>query len=112
MGAVALQDATVLVTGATEGIGRASAVRLAPRVGALFIHGPEDPAGVEPLISELGQLAGDGRRVEYFQADYGEFAAVREMGSAVERAGEGLDVLINNAGRPGPPQRQTTTEGN
>ncbi len=56
--ASALADATVLLTGATDGIGRASAVLLAPRVGTLLIHGPQDPAVVEPLISELRGLAG------------------------------------------------------
>ena len=107
-----LGDATVLLTGATEGIGRATAVRLAPRVRALLVHGPQDPPVVEPLVSQLRELAGDGARVRYLQADYGRLGAVRDMAAAVERAGERLDVLINNAGRPGPPQREVTADGN
>jgi NAD(P)-dependent dehydrogenase (short-subunit alcohol dehydrogenase family) len=110
--AVALGDATVLLTGATHGIGRASAIRLAPRVQALVVHGPQDRAVVEPLISELRELAGDGGRVEYLQADYGELRAVREMAAGVESASGRLDVLINNAGRPGPPRREVTADGN
>jgi NAD(P)-dependent dehydrogenase (short-subunit alcohol dehydrogenase family) len=106
-----LRDATVLLTGATAGIGRASAVRLAPRVGTLLVHGPQDAAVVQPLISELRELAAR-ERVEYFEADYGDLGAVREMAAAVESASERLDVLINNAGRPGPPRRQVTADGN
>jgi NAD(P)-dependent dehydrogenase (short-subunit alcohol dehydrogenase family) len=109
---VALGDATVLLTGATDGIGRASALRLAPRVGTLLVHGPQNPAAVEPLIAEVRELAADGGRVKYFQADYGELSAVREMAAAVERESERLDVLINNAGRPGPPRREVTVDGN
>jgi NAD(P)-dependent dehydrogenase (short-subunit alcohol dehydrogenase family) len=108
----ALEDATVLLTGATEGIGRATAVVLAPRVGTLLVHGPQDPAEVEPLISDLRGLAGSPDRVRYFQADYGELDAVREMAAAVTRANGHLQVLINNAGRPGPPRRETTADGN
>lgn len=110
--ASALADATVLLTGATDGIGRASAVLLAPQVGTLLVHGPQDPAMVDPLISELRGLAGGPDRVQYFQADYGELGAVREMAAAVKSASRRLDVLINNAGRPGPPRRDTTADGN
>lgn len=112
IGNVALGDATILLTGATDGIGRATATQLAPRVGALLVHGPQDPAAVERLLSELRELAGDGRRVEYFQADYGELSAVGEMAAAVEAASQRLDVLINNAGRPGPSRREVTADGN
>jgi NAD(P)-dependent dehydrogenase (short-subunit alcohol dehydrogenase family) len=105
-----LSDATVLLTGATAGIGRASAVRLAPRVGTLLVHGPQDAAVVKPLISELRELAAS-ERVVYFKADYGDLGAVREMAAAVESASERLDVLINNARRPGPARREVTADG-
>jgi NAD(P)-dependent dehydrogenase (short-subunit alcohol dehydrogenase family) len=107
-----LTEATVLLTGATAGIGRASAVMLAPRAGTLLIHGPEEPEAVEPLLAELRRLAGDSRRVAYLQADFGELAAARELAAAVKATTDRLDVLVNNAGRPGPPRRELTADGN
>ena len=92
-----LTGATVLVTGATEGIGRATAIRLAPLVGRLLVHGPQDRAAVE---------LPDG--AEYLQADYGELAQVRALAAAAPP----IDVLVNNAGRPGAPQRVVTADGN
>jgi NAD(P)-dependent dehydrogenase (short-subunit alcohol dehydrogenase family) len=88
---VDMSGATVLVTGATSGIGRETALAL-DRLGArVFVHGRDEARG-ESLCSALG----DGPA--FLRADFLDFDDVRSLAAAVrERAGT-LDVLVNNAG--------------
>jgi NAD(P)-dependent dehydrogenase (short-subunit alcohol dehydrogenase family) len=101
---------TALLTGATHGIGAATARALCPQVDVLILHGLEPQREV---ASSLERLRGRHPRTEvnYVQADYGRLEEVDAVVSAVrERVGR-LDVLINNAGRPGPPHRTLTADG-
>jgi NAD(P)-dependent dehydrogenase (short-subunit alcohol dehydrogenase family) len=90
---------SILITGATSGIGRDAALRLAA-AGHLVLAGGR-------RADALASLAGDsGGRVEPLVLDVTDPGSVEAAAGLVERrtGGRGLDVLVNNAGYalPGP----------
>lgn len=88
-------DQVVIVTGASRGVGRATAIRLA-RTGARVVAVARDERRLLSLRDELGE-AGDGA-IEVLAGDVrvGETAA-RAVTHAIERFGR-LDAVVNNAG--------------
>jgi 3-oxoacyl-[acyl-carrier protein] reductase len=90
-----LTGKTALVTGASRGLGRAIALRLARDGAAVAVNYRERAATAESLVEEI--RSGGGKAIAV-QADVGDAAQVRAM---VERATGELgpfDILINNAG--------------
>src|SRR3954467_7752555 len=81
-----ISDSTVLVTGATDGLGRALAERLHGEGAQLLLHG-RDPG---QLAAVAAQLPGARPR----QADFASLDDVRRLAGEVD----GLDILVNNAG--------------
>ena len=83
----------ILITGATDGIGRETAHALAAKGHRLLVHG----RGAEKLAAVAEETGG-----APFQADLSDMDAVRALADAVAAAvtdGTGrLDVLVNNAG--------------
>jgi NAD(P)-dependent dehydrogenase (short-subunit alcohol dehydrogenase family) len=82
---------TVLVTGATDGLGRALATRLAGEGATVLAHARSEERGRETL-GELLDGPGDVRLVV---GDLASLAAVRALADQVP---DRLDVLVNNAG--------------
>lgn len=107
-----LSESTVLLTGATDGIGLATARMLAPRVRHLVLHGPQPDEDVRRLMSDIRRSMGEGSTLAYLRADYGELAQVRALAARVADTAERLDIFINNAGRAGPPRRTLSIDGN
>jgi NAD(P)-dependent dehydrogenase (short-subunit alcohol dehydrogenase family) len=84
---------TILITGATSGLGRYVAFELV-RAGHLVLAHGRDAARTRQLVQELrGEGAAEG-----FVADLASLAQVRELGARVADAHPELDVLVNNAG--------------
>lgn len=90
-----LSDKTVLVTGATDGLGRGMARALAQRGAAILLHG-RDEQRAEALASEL--RANHGANVRVYLADFSSLLEVRTMAESVLQNEARLDVLVNNAG--------------
>jgi retinol dehydrogenase-12 len=87
---------TCLVTGATSGIGKETAVRLAT-LGATVV--------IVARTAERGETAGEeirrrvpGARVDALTADLADLAGVRRLAGEVLARYDRLDVLVNNAG--------------
>ncbi len=89
-----LENKVAVITGATSGVGRATAVLFA-RKGAQVITGSNDPTRHEELEAEAGRLAGSIHAVEMDVTR--EQDAKRLIQTAVDIHGR-LDILINNAG--------------
>jgi NAD(P)-dependent dehydrogenase (short-subunit alcohol dehydrogenase family) len=100
---------TVVITGATSGIGRAAAAELS-RAGARVVMGVRDTSRGEEVAREMG---GD---VEVRRLDLTDLGSVREFASGWEgersgdeASGRGrIDVLIDNAGVMAVPEGRTT----
>ena len=89
-----LANLTVLLTGATGGIGRATAAALAERGAALLLHG-RDERRLHELVSELSPT---GARIQVLTADLSSLSETVRLAREAAKAAPGLDVLINNAG--------------
>src|SRR4051812_31360596 len=81
---------TVLITGATDGLGRALAADLAGRGARVLVHG-RDPERVSAAVAETGAATG-------YVADLASLAEVRRLADEVARDHAALHVLVSNAG--------------
>jgi len=89
-----LSGRTVLVTGATSGIGRETAVELG-RLGAdVLVHGRDRDRG----SAVVAELRGLGTEATFFAADFSRLEAVRDLAADVKNMVDSLEVLVNNAG--------------
>jgi retinol dehydrogenase 14 len=86
---------TVLVTGGTAGIGRATAIGLAMMGAHLGITG-RDRGRTEEAAAEI--RAASGGPVDVFVADLSSQAQVRRLADEVLQACPRMDVLVNNVG--------------
>jgi short-subunit dehydrogenase len=91
---VPLEQAVVVITGASSGIGRAAALRIARRRGSLALCGRSP----EPLFEVARQCEAAGAEVHAEALDVSEEAAVEAFAATtIERFGR-IDVWVNNAG--------------
>lgn len=86
---------TAIVTGASRGVGRATALALAKRNYAVSINYSTSHRAAEAVVQEIQALGGQAISV---QADVSDNDSCKHLVECtVERLG-GLDVLVNNAG--------------
>ncbi|MBA2949657.1 SDR family NAD(P)-dependent oxidoreductase [Streptomyces himalayensis] len=104
-------NATIVLTGATTGIGRATAMALAERAGHLILHGLERQDDVADLLDAVQTTMRADTRLSYLQADYSDLAQVERLARQIRAATDRIDILINNAARPGPPARTVSGAG-
>jgi len=108
-----IDQTTVLITGATDGLGRGVAERLAAEEADLHLHG-RDP---ERLASTADAIRGESgnERVQTHLADLASLQEVRGLADEVEASTDQLHLLISNAGigsgRPDKTTRQESRDG-
>lgn len=92
---MAEQTRVILLTGATDGLGRALAERLSSRTGTtLILHG----RSAERLAALADELGGAGAAVHTAIADFTDLAQVHALAAQVAELTDHLSVLVNNAG--------------
>jgi NAD(P)-dependent dehydrogenase (short-subunit alcohol dehydrogenase family) len=110
IGVRSIDQTTILITGATDGLGRGVAERLAGEGARLHLHG-RDPEKLARTADELG----GGDRIETHVADLSSLDEVRRLADEVNAAAGELQVLISNAGigsgRPDLTTRQESRDG-
>ena len=95
-----LQGKVALVTGSSQGIGQAIAIRLAQEGASIVINYRSHPEGAEETLAQVKAAGGTCHMVDGFmvQADTGSIADVQRLVSeSVNHFGQ-LDILVNNAG--------------
>jgi NAD(P)-dependent dehydrogenase (short-subunit alcohol dehydrogenase family) len=98
-----------LVTGANTGIGFHQALELA-RKGAHVLLASRDPErGRSARNAILGELPA--ASVELVALDLADLESVRRLADQLLDRGQGLDLLVNNAGVMAVPHRRTTAQG-
>ncbi|MEU3525810.1 SDR family NAD(P)-dependent oxidoreductase [Streptomyces sp. NPDC038707] len=100
---------TILITGATDGLGRALAHELAAQGATLILHG-RNPRKGEELLAELRAKTGAGR----FSYELADFSSLEDIGKLADRVladHDRLDVLVNNAGIGVELERQVSQDG-
>jgi NAD(P)-dependent dehydrogenase (short-subunit alcohol dehydrogenase family) len=110
----ALDGKVILLTGATDGMGRALAADLAREGATVLVHG-RDPDRIAAAVAEVAAAAGTSGRVRSYQADFASLGQVKALADEVMEAEPRLDVLVNNAGiginEPGGGARQESEDG-
>jgi NAD(P)-dependent dehydrogenase (short-subunit alcohol dehydrogenase family) len=89
-------EATILVTGATDGLGRRVAQELAAMGATVLLHG-RSPERLEATLEELRSQTGSEKANSYL-ADLSSLDAVRNLAERILSGEDRLDVLVNNAG--------------
>jgi NAD(P)-dependent dehydrogenase (short-subunit alcohol dehydrogenase family) len=103
-----VKDKIVLITGATNGIGKVAALEIAKKGATVVVVG-RNRAKTEATVNEIKTSSGN-PHLEMLIGDLSLMADVRRVADEFKRKHDRLDVLINNAGGVFQ-QRQETSEG-
>ena len=104
-----MEKKIILVTGASDGIGKETAKTLAKQGHTIIMHG-RNPQKTKSAYEEVKTESGN-NKIEYLTADFLSLAEVRRFADNIKEKYDHLDVLINNAGAQFTNKRETTVEG-
>ncbi|MGI8713254.1 MAG: SDR family NAD(P)-dependent oxidoreductase [Solirubrobacteraceae bacterium] len=104
-----MRDRICLLTGATSGIGRETALGLACSGARVLIVARDRERG-ETTVRDIGAAAASPDSVELFVADLASQQDVRDLAHQVSHGHERLDVLVHNAGAVNR-ERRVTVDG-
>jgi 3-oxoacyl-[acyl-carrier protein] reductase len=89
-----LQGKTVLVTGASSGIGRAIAIAFAQKRAHVLVHYGKNKSGALETLGTVEKFSSG----SLYQADLMQRDDIAALFAAIKKTGRAPDVLINNAG--------------
>ena len=101
-----VKEKTAFITGATSGLGRATALQLA-RKGAFVVGIARNTAKANEVIEEIEK---EGGRGQFVISDLSYMQETKEAAESIGKIVDRLDVLINNAGAHFP-KYKVTPEG-
>ncbi|HTY30394.1 SDR family NAD(P)-dependent oxidoreductase [Mycobacterium sp.] len=101
---------TVLVTGATDGIGYATARRFVDEGATLYLHAPDLDSG-EEAMTRLVKDGAEPLRLNLVVADFTRLDEVAGLADRLAATLPALDVLVNNAAVAAPEGRTYTQDG-
>jgi NAD(P)-dependent dehydrogenase (short-subunit alcohol dehydrogenase family) len=108
-----VDEAVILVTGSTDGLGKSTARDLATSGATVLLHG-RDPERGDSAVRELREET-DNDRLHYYVADFSSLEEVRRLADEITADHDRLDVLVNNAGigagRRGEKSRDSSRDG-
>lgn len=93
---------TIFISGATDGLGKALAVKFASVGHSLILHGRNKQKG-ESLVSNIISETKN-RNISYYNADFASLSEVKQMCQEISKKHEYIDLLINNAAIGGGPK--------
>jgi 2-deoxy-D-gluconate 3-dehydrogenase len=104
-----LKDKIAIVTGASQGIGRAIAIGLA-HAGAHLVLAKHPEGRHAEIVAVKAEIEALGRRAEIVTTDVSDVAQVRALMDKTKETFGRLDILVNNAGWTGNSMALDTTE--
>ena len=104
-----MDNKIILITGASDGIGKETAKALAKQGHQIIIHG-RNKQKTEAAFEEIKRETGN-QNIDMYLADFLSMAEVKKFADTIKQKYHHLDVLINNAGAQFTNTRETTTEG-
>ncbi|WP_440951613.1 3-oxoacyl-ACP reductase family protein [Methanococcoides sp. FTZ1] len=90
-----LKDKVILITGASRGIGRATALMAAENHATVIINYNESEDEATELVDKITEK---GYKASIIKADVSVESEVKEMFDLIKKQYTGLDILVNNAG--------------
>jgi len=102
------KNKSILITGATDGLGKALAIKLASDGAKLLLHGRNTQKGID-LVREIIEVTGN-HDIHYYNANFASLSEVNRLSEEISKKHTHLDLLINNAAIGGGPLKAGTRE--
>jgi len=99
-----MKDKTVVITGATSGLGRATALQLAQK-GAFVVIIARSNTKANEVIKEITK---EGGKAQFIISDLSSMKDTKEAAESITKVVDRMDVLINNAGAYFPKYKETS----